>query len=525
MSKLNVDQKTIKDLFQSKKSDFLIPDYQRPYAWGEAECRTLWDDIFSFAIPDEGKTEFDSNSEYFLGPIVTFRNEDKLEVIDGQQRLTTLMLLLRAFYSKFGHMQDKASISTKQNIEKCLWKTDEFGEPDMSQLKIDSEVATDNDKEEFLEILRTGIVNKEKKKSKLQQAQDEAQAAINETNKKIEELGKHSNNLCIELNNIQKLFDEIRNIPSEKKIECEKLKKIRLNWKQQAEKIESDYKAAAVKNAGAGAAGVSAGVAVAAMGPTAAMGIATTFGVASTGTAISTLSGAAATNAALAWLGGGALAAGGGGMAAGEAFLTLAGPVGWAIAGVALVASGIMFWRSSSKKKRIEEIFTLISKRDVKSYKLAVVELSERITRIDEESKLLRDAIVKVKSFGTDYDAMTEAQQYELGAYVNLMLSSTQLLVNPILGLQPKYGNEDFEKFISWKGRKTDKALCNDFKTLIISFANLLYKIDLDDNDKRLLYKTFKGNKKMLSALNMKKKEFKIDILNAVEEALLYSYK
>lgn len=73
--------------------------------------------------------------------------------------------------------------------------------------------------------------------------------------------------------------------------------------------------------------------------------------------------------------------------------------------------------------------------------------------------------------------------------------------------------------------RKTDKALCNDLKTLIISFANLLYKIDLDDNDKRLLYKTFKGNKKMLSALNMKKKEFKIDILNAVEEALLYSYK
>ena len=152
MSKLNVDQKTIKDLFQSKKADFLIPDYQRPYAWSEAECRTLWDDIFSFAIPDEGKTEFDSNSEYFLGPIVTFRNEDKLEVIDGQQRLTTLMLLLRAFYSKFGHMQDKASVSTRQNIEKCLWKTDEFGEPDMSQLKIDSEVATDNDKDEFFDL-------------------------------------------------------------------------------------------------------------------------------------------------------------------------------------------------------------------------------------------------------------------------------------------------------------------------------------------------------------------------------------
>lgn len=164
MSKLNVDQKTIKDLFQDKRADFLIPDYQRPYAWGENECQTLWDDIFTFAIPDDGSTEFDSNSEYFLGPIVTFKNdEDKMEVIDGQQRLTTLMLLLRAFYSKFGHMQDKASIATKQNIEKCLWKTDEFGEPDMNALKIDSEVATDKDKEEFLDILRTGDASRGQK--------------------------------------------------------------------------------------------------------------------------------------------------------------------------------------------------------------------------------------------------------------------------------------------------------------------------------------------------------------------------
>lgn len=80
MSKLNVDQKTIKDLFQDKRADFLIPDYQRPYAWGETECQTLWDDIFSFAIPDEGRIDFDSNSEYFLGPIVTYKNERRILV-------------------------------------------------------------------------------------------------------------------------------------------------------------------------------------------------------------------------------------------------------------------------------------------------------------------------------------------------------------------------------------------------------------------------------------------------------------
>ena len=158
MSKLNIDQKTINDLFASKKSDFLIPDYQRPYAWTEDECNTLWDDIFTFAFPNDDCDAFDSaNDEYFLGPIVTFKNADgKLEIIDGQQRLTTIMLLLRAFYSKFEFMKDKQSVSTRDTIARCIWKTDEFGDPDKDRLKIDSEVASDDDKEEFLEILKSG---------------------------------------------------------------------------------------------------------------------------------------------------------------------------------------------------------------------------------------------------------------------------------------------------------------------------------------------------------------------------------
>ena len=48
MSKLNIDQKSVRALFSEKKADFLIPDYQRPYAWGEKECQTLWDDLFLF---------------------------------------------------------------------------------------------------------------------------------------------------------------------------------------------------------------------------------------------------------------------------------------------------------------------------------------------------------------------------------------------------------------------------------------------------------------------------------------------
>lgn len=165
MSKLNIDQQTIKELFTNKRADFLIPDYQRPYAWDISECQTLWDDIFLFAFSDEDFSKFDpEGDEYFLGPIVTFKNSDnKLEIIDGQQRLTTLMLLLRAFYSRFGNMKDDNSKKTAEDISKCIWKTDEFGTPDTNKLKIDSEVTSDDDKHEFLSILKTGIVEDSQK--------------------------------------------------------------------------------------------------------------------------------------------------------------------------------------------------------------------------------------------------------------------------------------------------------------------------------------------------------------------------
>ena len=165
MSKLSIDQKTIEALFSDKKTDFLIPDYQRPYAWEFKECQQLWEDIFSFAFPDDDYEKFNNDDEYYLGTIVTFKNEDnkKLEVIDGQQRLTTLMLLLRAFYAKFGNMKDKNSVSTRETIGKCIWKGDEFGNLNVDVLKIDSQVATDNDKDEFLKILRDGAAPKEMK--------------------------------------------------------------------------------------------------------------------------------------------------------------------------------------------------------------------------------------------------------------------------------------------------------------------------------------------------------------------------
>ena len=66
------------------------------------------------------------------------------------------MLLLRAWYVRFRDTQDTTSKTIRDLLSQCLWKTTEFGEADMERLKIDSQVASDDDKIQFLEILRTG---------------------------------------------------------------------------------------------------------------------------------------------------------------------------------------------------------------------------------------------------------------------------------------------------------------------------------------------------------------------------------
>lgn len=129
-------------------------------------------------------------------------------------------------------------------------------------------------------------------------------------------------------------------------------------------------------------AGALAGVGVAAFGPSAAMGIATTFGTASTGTAIASLAGAAQTNAALAWLGGGTLLTGGGGIAGGQAFLALAGPVGWAIGGAALVGGGLM---ANSKNKKI----AAKAERQTKQIKDEDSKLKVISCKVDKEQKAI----------------------------------------------------------------------------------------------------------------------------------------
>ncbi len=363
----------------------------------------------------------------------------------------------------------------------------------------------------------------DEKKTQLQLESEKVQELVRITNNRILQLGVYSQSLYDALVTLQAIFDRIRNTPDDKQIELNRIKECIHNWKNQVEKIERDYEVSKT-SAKAGAATGAMGIGIATLGPTAAMGIATTFGVASTGTAISALSGAAATNAALAWLGGGALAAGGGGVAAGNALIALAGPIGWGIAIAALSISGLLFFSAKKKKERLEEIFKLISKRDQKSYQLAILELDERMNANRKLTGEIYTACTHVYTFGTDYRAMTEEQQYTLGTYLNLLNAATQLLVNPIIGLQPKFTEEDFQiersrnvqisqiisdnithimqKLQVWSSSKD----FGKYKNLIIFLANMFYDINFQTSDYEILANIFKDDKEFCAKMGIDKK-------------------
>ena len=101
------------------KGDFYVPSYQRGYRWGVAEVERLLDDIYS----TEGK------SNYCLQPVVVKKNGDRYELIDGQQRLTTIYLIYRFMNEEsFGFIDEPRftlSYATREKSKDFLKSIDE----------------------------------------------------------------------------------------------------------------------------------------------------------------------------------------------------------------------------------------------------------------------------------------------------------------------------------------------------------------------------------------------------------------
>ncbi|QOR07295.1 DUF262 domain-containing protein [Haemophilus parainfluenzae] len=161
MTKLHIDKKSIGSLFSELKGKkFIIPDYQRPYKWDKEKCETLWNDIEEFSRSTEAQNE----ESYFLGTVVSYNNEDgNPEIIDGQQRMTSFMLLLRAFYTKLETMDDNNQNvkGLRARLEPCIWEIHRISGlvEDKANTKIKSEVATEGEKNIFQNIIETGRID------------------------------------------------------------------------------------------------------------------------------------------------------------------------------------------------------------------------------------------------------------------------------------------------------------------------------------------------------------------------------
>lgn len=157
---IEVNKSSIKDLLMTgTKEKFLIPEYQRPYAWTDDQVLTLFEDLVEY-------TNNQNESSYFLGCIVSFSNENKeQEIIDGQQRITTLFLLLRAIHRKLQKMSDsKEKDNFIRQIEPAIWKIDELTSvADYGSVLIESKVLEVEYNQILENILKTGEVEDKSK--------------------------------------------------------------------------------------------------------------------------------------------------------------------------------------------------------------------------------------------------------------------------------------------------------------------------------------------------------------------------
>ncbi|GAA7134629.1 hypothetical protein HpCHN52_09100 [Helicobacter pylori] len=106
---------------ENQKNQLVIPIYQRLYSWEKEQCKQLWDDIVKTGGSDQIERHFIGSILYVLDGIAHSNNA--LLIIDGQQRLTTITLLLIALKD---HLNDE--VKRKEIEDYYLINSDEKGD-------------------------------------------------------------------------------------------------------------------------------------------------------------------------------------------------------------------------------------------------------------------------------------------------------------------------------------------------------------------------------------------------------------
>lgn len=134
--------------FLKKSQQFIIPIYQRMYSWEERECQQLWDDILRAGSNDAISAHFVGSIVYIEKGLYQVSSRSPLLVIDGQQRLTTIILILEALARCLGDFEPVDGFSPEKIRNYYLLNHLEKGER-MYKLLL-----TQTDKDSLISVLR-----------------------------------------------------------------------------------------------------------------------------------------------------------------------------------------------------------------------------------------------------------------------------------------------------------------------------------------------------------------------------------
>ena len=142
--------------FLKKSPQFVIPIYQRTYSWTERECGQLWDDILKTGKNDNTRAHFTGSIVYIEEGLYQVSSQSSLLVIDGQQRLTTLMLILESLARHLGRDEPMDGFSARKLRNYYLLNPLEDGERGFKLL------LTQTDKQCLLDIMqqKTELTNR-----------------------------------------------------------------------------------------------------------------------------------------------------------------------------------------------------------------------------------------------------------------------------------------------------------------------------------------------------------------------------
>jgi uncharacterized protein with ParB-like and HNH nuclease domain len=100
--------------FVKKSPQFVIPIYQRKYSWTDKECRQLWNDVVRAGSSKAINVHFVGSVVYVESGLSQVTQFSPLLVIDGQQRLTTVTLLVAALAEALGESEPVDGFSSRK---------------------------------------------------------------------------------------------------------------------------------------------------------------------------------------------------------------------------------------------------------------------------------------------------------------------------------------------------------------------------------------------------------------------------